>query len=76
MTADTTVAFMREAARRGHDVSTVGVDGILAREGRPVAHAVATRLRPEADERWYEADAPVTRGLDEFDVVWMLSNSD
>ncbi len=71
VTADTTVAFMREAARRGHDVSTVGVDAILAREGRAVAHGVPTRLRRDGDEGWYEVDAPLTRPLDEFDVVWM-----
>ena len=71
VTADTTVAFMREAARRGHQVSTAGVDAILAREGRAVAHGVPTRLRSGDDARWYETDAPVTRPLDDFDVVWM-----
>ncbi|MBW2280815.1 MAG: glutathione synthase [Deltaproteobacteria bacterium] len=71
VTADTTVAFMREAARRGHDVATVEVEGILAREGRAVAHSVPTRLLSGEDGPWYATDAPVTRPLDEFDVVWM-----
>lgn len=70
VTADTSVAFMREAARRGHEVSTCEVEGILASEGRPVAHALPTSVS-DADDAWYSTGPPVIRPLAEFDVVWM-----
>ncbi len=70
VTADTTVAFMRAAARRGHEVFCCEVGEILASEGRPVAHAVPTTLR-DGDTPWYATAEPTTRALAEFDVVWM-----
>ena len=70
VTADTTVAFMRAAARRGHEVFSCEVGEILASEGRPVAHVVPTTLRP-GDAPWYATGEPTTRALAEFDVVWM-----
>ena len=53
VTADTTVAFMREAARRGHEVSTCEVHEILASEGRVVAHARPTSLVSDPSRAWY-----------------------
>lgn len=70
VTADTSVAFMREAARRGHEVWTCGVEGVLASEGRPVAHGLRTTLH-EADDPWYEVGESRTSPLADFDVVWM-----
>jgi len=70
VTADTTVAFMREAARRGHEVWTCEVGAVLASEGRPVAHAVRTRVH-DADDPWYATGDAETAPLSGFDVVWM-----
>ena len=68
--ADTSVAFMREAARRGHrvcacEVSTLRVDP----GGVPAAQWV--ELRVSDDDAWCtparEGDGP----LSDFDVIWM-----
>jgi glutathione synthase len=70
--ADTTIAFMREAQRRGHAVLTVGVDALrIAPGGRPSARVVPTRVRDEDRPDWFELDAPVETALDQLDVVWM-----
>jgi glutathione synthase len=68
--ADSTIAFLREAQRRGHDIEACGVD-LLGVDvgGRP--RALASRLRVSEDPDWYEADAPRTQHLDGYDVVWM-----
>ena len=70
VTADTTVAFMREAARRGHQVWSCEVDEILADGGQPVAHALPMTL-VDAEDAWYTTGDPASRPLSEFDVVWM-----
>ncbi len=70
VTADTSVAFMRAAARRGHEVFSCEVGELLASEGRPVAHVVPMTLR-DGDAPWYSTGEPTTRALAEFDVVWM-----
>jgi glutathione synthase len=70
--ADSTIAFMREAQRRGHEVHTVGADGLrVAPGGRPAGLVTPTRVRDEDRPDWFELDAPAQRTLDEFDVVWM-----
>ncbi len=67
---DTTIAFMREAARRGHEVFSAEVVELGVGEGgRPVGRAVPTK--PREGDRWYELGAPVFVPLHEFDVVWM-----
>jgi glutathione synthase len=67
---DTTIAFMREAARRDHEVFTGGIDGLgLADQAVPFAWLAPTRVR-EGDP-WYEPEEPRPIRLDEFDVVWM-----
>jgi glutathione synthase len=70
VTADTSVAFMREAARRGHALWSCEVGGIVALEGRPVAHVVPTEVK-DADDPWYATGEPTTLPLSDFDVVWM-----
>ncbi len=73
VTADTSVVFMREAARRGHEVATCEVPDLLAGEGG-AALAWATRttlLPPESDGPWYETGPRSQLPLGEFDVVWM-----
>ncbi len=67
---DTTVAFMREAARRGHEIATAQVDGLgVAPGGEAYATLVPTRMRDGAP--WYQTGAPAARPLRDFDVVWM-----
>lgn len=68
--ADTSVAFMREAARRGHGVATCSVSDLsVGPEGRTRASWVETRAR--AGREWYELGARGGGELGEFDVVWM-----
>jgi glutathione synthase len=67
---DTTVAFMREAARRGHSMATAQVEGLgVAPGGEAYATLAPTRVRDGSP--WYETDAASARSLREFDVVWM-----
>ena len=69
--ADTTIAFMREADSRGHELSTCQIETMGVRDGgRPFARAVRTRL--EEGPSWYRTDGvPTAVFLDTFDVVWM-----
>jgi len=73
VTQDTTVLFMREAARRGHDVATCEVpEMVIGPGGAPVAWATETELTdPSADDAWYRSGARRRAALSEFDVVWM-----
>jgi glutathione synthase len=67
---DTTIAFMREAARRGQAVFTVTADRLRVDSGsRPAALVTATELREGRD--WYAPGAQSEAFCDEFDVVWM-----
>ena len=67
---DTTIAFMREARRRGHEVFTGGIDGLgLAQGASPVAWLAATQLRD--GDPWYETGESRLLALEGFDVVWM-----
>ena len=68
---DTTIAFMREAQARGHEIFTGGIDTLGVRDGgRPYAGAIRTRTT-EGPE-WYAVEGQeVTSFLDGFDIVWM-----
>ena len=67
---DTSIAFMREAARRGHGVWTAQVEQLRVGEGgRPQALAAETFVK-ECDT-WYELGRQVMHACDSFDVVWM-----
>ncbi len=70
---DTTIAFLREADRRGHDLAVCTIDTLeLGPGGRPRAKATPTRTTdPAAAGDWYEVGGGRTAFLDEFDVVWM-----
>ncbi len=70
---DTTIAFLREAARRSHDVAVCTIDTLgLGPDGRPQAEAIPTRpIEPVAAGPWYEVGRGETAFLDDFDVVWM-----
>jgi glutathione synthase len=67
---DTTIAFMREAARRGEKVWAGQVEGLGAGEGgRPYVWAAPIAL-VEGDP-WYVSGESRPVSLHEFDVVWM-----
>lgn len=70
---DTTIAFLREADGRGHELAVCTIDTLeLGPEGRPRAKAIPTRtVAPAAGGAWYEVGSGRAAFLDEFDVVWM-----
>ena len=70
---DTTIAFLREANGRGHELAVCTIDTLeLGPEGRPRAEAIPVRtVEPAADGAWYEVGSGGAAFLDEFDVVWM-----
>ena len=70
---DTTIAFLREADSRGHDLAVCTMDTLeLGPDGRPQAEAVPARIVDLGEGgAWYEVGTGQTAFLDEFDVVWM-----
>jgi glutathione synthase len=67
---DTTIAFMREAAARGHEVHSGEIGGLgLGHGARPFAWLAPTTLC-EGDP-WYQIGESRPCSLDLFDVVWM-----
>src|SRR5258705_13056918 len=68
--ADTSVVFIRDAVRRGHEVGTCGVGDLsVGPGGRAQASWVAIRAREGRD--WYTLGAGGSSELGAFDVVWM-----
>ena len=69
--ADTTIAFMREASKRGHEVYTCQIETLGVRDGgRPFAHAIRTHTTDGPS--WYSTDGDHgPEFMDTFDVVWM-----
>jgi glutathione synthase len=67
---DSSVAMMREAARRGHEVHALEAREMSLRDGTVVAPV--RRLELSADDgAWYRAADAVEARLAEFDVVMM-----
>ncbi|MDT3737388.1 MAG: glutathione synthase [Denitratisoma sp.] len=67
---DSSVAMMRAAQARGHEVHAVMRPALAWRAGR--VQAAASRLVVREDHRdWFEAQAPVEAPLDAFDAVLM-----
>jgi len=68
--ADTSVVFMREATRRGHNVATCDVADLSVGPGGQ-AHAkwIETKVRESRD--WYARGPEGAGNLGQFDVVWM-----
>ena len=66
---DTTIAFMREADRRGHEVFAADAETLAVGSGGP--HASARELRLQEGDPWYEARPAAQLPLAGFDVVWM-----
>ncbi|AUN96047.1 glutathione synthase [Pseudazoarcus pumilus] len=67
---DSSIAMMREAAARGHEVFAIGREGLCWRDGMVCARALELRLSVE-NSPWYApgncAEAPLT----DFDAVVM-----
>jgi glutathione synthase len=67
---DTTIAFMREADRRGQEVWACGAETLGVGEGgRPFATLERVTLRD--GDAWYEVGPASRQPLGGFDVVWM-----
>jgi glutathione synthase len=67
---DSTVAFMREASRRGHEVVTGQVQTLAVGEGGHASALLApTRLLEGSP--WYALGDAAPARLRDFDVVWM-----
>lgn len=67
---DSSIAMMRAAARRGHEIHVIGRDHLLLRDGGVTARAMA--LFPTADDHaWYLPGGTATAALTDFDAVLM-----
>lgn len=67
---DSSIAMMRAAQARGHQVFALQREDLLVRDG--VVHARTRALDVTSDNaRWYTAAAPVTQPLTAFDAVLM-----
>lgn len=71
--ADTSIAFMREATRRGHEVHTCHVEQLGQRGDLPFAHATQTEIEldPPPGDAWYATRGTAWTPLRDFDAVWM-----
>jgi glutathione synthase len=67
---DTTVAMMRAAKRRGHEVHACTQDS-LAWRGGPVTAQAARLALTDNDEDWYRRDGSGERALRDFGAVLM-----
>jgi glutathione synthase len=67
---DTTVAMMRAAQARGHEVWVAGQSDLHWNKGRVQAHASRLALT-DNDEDWYRAHAAELRALADFNAVLM-----
>ena len=79
VSADTTIAFMREVAARGHRISSCELNELhAAPEGQPRAWSTETEIRIPAGgedvaipDPWYATGERRLRPLADFDVIWM-----
>jgi glutathione synthase len=67
---DSSVAMMREAARRGHAIHALEPREIWVREGRVMGASRELRLEP-SDHPWYRAAEAREEPLAAFDAVFM-----
>jgi len=67
---DSSIAMMREAARRGHAIFALEARDMLVREGRIGAALVPLTLSDDDDD-WYRAGKPADGWLGELDMVFM-----
>ena len=67
---DSSIAMMREAARRGHEIWTVQREALSLSGSELSASALRIELAP-GDKPWYSPAGVETRALCEFDAVLM-----
>ncbi|HEX4782035.1 MAG TPA: glutathione synthase [Usitatibacter sp.] len=67
---DSSIAMMREASRRGHEVHALQARDMFAREGKVRARTVRLELAAD-DHDWYRAGEPRESVLSAFDAVLM-----
>ena len=71
---DSSVAMMREAARRGHEVHALEAASLVLREGAVRGRVVRLAVSDD-DHAWYSAEGARERRLAEFDVVMMRKDA-
>jgi glutathione synthase len=67
---DSSIAMMREASRRGHEVYALGMADLFVQEGSVAARAVPLAVDDD-DSAWYREGAPEEVPLSFFDLVAM-----
>lgn len=67
---DSSIAMMREAARRGHAVYAIRREALMWCDGAVVARATALKISDD-DARWYAPGAEGVQALTDFDAVIM-----
>jgi glutathione synthase len=67
---DSSIAMMREAARRGHEIHALEARAMFLHEGRVMARVARLELSDD-DHAWYRAAEPQEVGLARFDLVMM-----
>ena len=67
---DSSIAMMREAARRGHEIHALEARAMFLHEGRVMARVARLELSDD-DHAWYRAAEPEEVGLARFDLVMM-----
>lgn len=70
--ADTSIAFMRECARRGYGVWSCEIGDLSLRHGTPQARARQLDLAAqEGGSSWFQTHPLIVQALEFWDVVWM-----
>ena len=67
---DSSYAMMREAASRGHALSSLQQEDLIMRDGKVFGYARDLALTSDA-KQWYRAGERSAGGLDRFDAVMM-----
>jgi glutathione synthase len=67
---DSSIAMMREAARRGHEIHALEARAMFLHEGRVRARVARLEVSDD-DHAWYRAAEPEEVGLARFDLVMM-----
>jgi glutathione synthase len=67
---DSSIAMMREAARRGHEIHALEARAMFLHEGRVMARVARLEMSDD-DHAWYRAAEPEEVGLARFDLVMM-----
>ena len=67
---DSSIAMMREAARRGHEVHALEARTMAIRDGKVLARASRLEVL-DGDDPWYHEEGPRDVALASFDLVMM-----